>query len=413
MAILAECPKCHRKQSTDNKRCEPWAKKGYVVDLDKEKRAKKVRYWICYRVNGKQHWDFVGNDEDGKPLGIKAAQAAEGKRKAQKYENPGILKKVAAEKMTFAELAEWYLDDPDVKKLAYYRRIRAIMKNFNEVFGTRIVSSIKLEEVKKYQEKRATEGRAAATIDMEISIVKTMVKEAFKNDKVDERTLKAFLVKRRLTRGDNARKRTLAPDEYLRLIDQAAPHLKGIIIVAFNTGMRAGEIMGLKWSHIDRDHKFIRLPKGATKEGKDKVIPINHQVKAILAGLPAPLPPLRDDLFVFTYKGQPIGDIRTALMTACKKAGIALGRKEENGITFHDIRRTVKTNMVSAGIFKEYRDTILGHSLQGMDLHYIVPSEDDLYQAMEKYTEWIDGELKKAQDADPNLTNVFLTVCEK
>jgi integrase len=100
-------------------------------------------------------------------------------------------------------------------------------------------------------------------------------------------------------------------------------------------------------------------------------------------------------------------------MTACKRAGIALGRKEENGITFHDIRRTVKTNMVSAGIFKEYRDTILGHSLQGMDLHYIVPSEEDLYQAMEKYTQWLDGELKKAQDADPNLTNIFLTVCEK
>jgi hypothetical protein len=307
MAILAECPKCHRKQSTDNKRCEPCAKKGYVVDLDKEKRAKRVRYWICYRVNGKQHWDLVGNDEDGKPLGIKAAQAAEGKRKAQKYENPGILKKVAAEKMIFQELSEWYLDDPDVKKLASYRRIQAIMKNFNVVFGTRIVSSVKLEEVKKYQEKRATDGRAAATIDMEISVVKTMVKEAFKNDMVDERTLKAFLVKRRLTRGDNARKRTLAPDEYLRLLDQAAPHLKGIIIMAYNTGMRAGEIRAFKWSHIDRDHRFIRLPKDATKEGKPKMIPINHHVKAILAGLPDPLPPFVMICSCSHIKGSPSG----------------------------------------------------------------------------------------------------------
>ncbi len=42
---------------------------------------------------------------------------------------------------------------------------------------------------------------------------------------------------------------------------------------------------------------------------------------------------------------------------------------------------------------KVYRDTILGHSLQGMDIHYMVPSEDDLHRAMAKYTEWLDGQL--------------------
>ena len=43
-------------------------------------------------------------------LSIEEARAAEGKRKAQKFENPGILEKVPAERMTFAELADWYLD---------------------------------------------------------------------------------------------------------------------------------------------------------------------------------------------------------------------------------------------------------------------------------------------------------------
>jgi len=168
---------------------------------------------------------------------IQEAQAAEGKRKAQKYENPAILEKVPAEKMTFNELTEWYLDLETTKKLASYRRIKAIMKNFNEVLGNRIVSGIKLQELEEYQEKREEEGRAAATIDMEISITKTMVTKAFDNDLVDGRTVKAFQrVKRKLRRGDNARKRTLAIDEYLRLVDLAAPHLKPIITTAFNTG---------------------------------------------------------------------------------------------------------------------------------------------------------------------------------
>jgi integrase len=388
MAILAECPVCHKKQAVRNRNCDCGA------DLAKEKRLQKVRYWVSYRLpNGKQRREFVGTHQDGRPLGIEEARAAEGKRKAQKKENPSILEKVPAEKMTFAELSEWYLDLKSIKKLASYRRIQAILKNFNEVFSSRIVSSIKLQDLEEYQEKREEEGRAAATIDMEISITKTMVTKAFDNDLVDGRTVKAFRrVKRKLRRGDNARKRTLTIREYLNLLEVAAPHLKGIITTAFNTGMRAGELRGLRWSHIDREHGLIRLPADLTKESRAKIIPMNHHVKKVLAGLTRTI---HHD-FVFTYKGEPIGDnggFKKSFITACLRAGIPQGHNEENGITFHDIRRTVKTNMLNAGVDKVHRDLILGHSLQGMDIHYMAPSEDDLHRAMARYTEWLDGQL--------------------
>ena len=87
------------------------------------------------------------------------------------------------------------------------------------------------------------------------------------------------------------------------------------------------------------------------------------------------------------------GGFKKSFITACTRAGIPQGHNEADGITFHDIRRTVKTNMLSAGVDKVYRDTILGHSLQGMDIHYMAPSEDDLHRAMAKYTEWLDGQL--------------------
>ena len=84
-------------------------------------------------------WGFP----DGRPAGIEEARAAEGKRKAQKVENPAILEKVPAERMTFTELAEWYLDLSPVKKLSSYIRIKQGIANFNQVFGNRIVSSLK------------------------------------------------------------------------------------------------------------------------------------------------------------------------------------------------------------------------------------------------------------------------------
>ena len=46
--------------------------------------------------------------------------------------------------------------------------------------------------------------------------------------------------------------------------------------------------------------------------------------------------------------------------------------------------------MLEAGIEKELRDTILGHSLKGMDVYYLSISEQSLKDAMDKYTKWLD-----------------------
>ena len=48
MAILAECPVCHKKQSAKNKVCKGKLKGGIPceADLDKLKGRKKVKYHI-------------------------------------------------------------------------------------------------------------------------------------------------------------------------------------------------------------------------------------------------------------------------------------------------------------------------------------------------------------------------------
>ncbi|MDD2901562.1 MAG: tyrosine-type recombinase/integrase [Syntrophales bacterium] len=412
MAILAECPLCHRKQAVKNRICA-----GCDNDLVKLKRAGKVHYWVTYRLaNGKQRKEMVKvKAPDGRliPGGIEEARAAEGKKKAQKVENPTLLERVPAERMTFTQLADWYLDLKPVKKLASYNRIKQGIANFNRIFGERIVSSLKPLDLEDYQAKREEEGRAPATIDMEISLVKTMITKAFDNDLVDGRTVKAFRpIKRKLRKAANARRRTVAIEEYLKLVEAAAPHLKPIITVAFNTGMRTGELRALRRSHIDREKGVIRLPADVTKESRDKVIPMNHHVKAVLAELPRTI---HHD-FVFTYQNEPIkspGGLHNSFLTACKKAGVPHGQEHPEGIIFHDIRRTVKTNMLSAGVDKVYRDTILGHSLQGMDAHYISPSEDDLHQAMARYTEWLDGQIKESVSQLGNLGNTWATTTQK
>ena len=185
MAILAECPRCHKKQATKNRNCVCGA------DLVKEKRLKKVRYWVVYRLaDGKQRKEFV-KLPDGRPAGIEEAQAAEGKRKAQKVENPAILERVPAERMTFTELSEWYLELNPVKKLASFNRIRRVRKLQPGIWRAHC-QHLETPGPGGLPGKAGRRGQAPATIDMEISLVKTMVTKAFDNDLVDGRTVKAF-----------------------------------------------------------------------------------------------------------------------------------------------------------------------------------------------------------------------------
>ena len=87
------------------------------------------------------------------------------------------------------------------------------------------MSTLKPLDLEEYQEKEEEDGRAPATIDMEIIIAKTMVTKAFDNDLVDGRTVKAFRwVKRKLRRAANARRRTLTMEEYLKLVAVAPEH---------------------------------------------------------------------------------------------------------------------------------------------------------------------------------------------
>lgn len=378
MSILAECPVCRKKQSVRNKVCK------CGEDLDKAKRSERVRYWIDFYIpGGKQRREPVG-------YSIEEAKAAIGKRRGQKKEGR-IFDMLPESKTTFSELTKWYLELKVVKSLSSYKRVKIALGQFNKVFGDQVAGSIKPVDLEDYQAKREEAGKSPATIDMELSIARTMVNKAFDNDKIGGRTVKAFRrVDRKLKRGNNARDRIVEFSEYLKLIEGAPLQLQAVLTIAFYTGMRKGEIVNLKWSDIDRKKKMIHLTADATKEAKPKLIPINHHVIKALETLPRAL---KHDS-VFMYRGSPINDVRNSFEDLCVGLGIAHGRNTEGGMTFHDFRTTVKTNMLRAGIDKALRDTILGHSLSGMDAFYIKPSEEDLHRAMDKYTRWIDRQLK-------------------
>jgi integrase len=391
MAILAECPRCHRKQKTKNKVCA-----GCGNDLDKAKRSKAVKYWITYRLpGGKQKSEMVD-------CSIKEAKDADGKRKVQKREGR-IFEILTDSEMTFVQLSEWYKNLASVKKLASYYEIKSYLKMFNEINGDKVLSDFKLIDLENYQVHRSGKGIKAVSIDAEIARIKTMVTKAFDNDLIGGQPLKAFRRLKKLSKpSDRTRDRIITLVEYLRLLDAATPYLKGMLILLMHTGMRPGERKMLKWEYIDHKAGFIRLPATITKEKQKRTIPINHHVQTVFDNTPRHI---HHD-YVFTYRNQPI--IRKGswegFAGCCKRAGIPYGKKIDTGIVPHDFRRTFKTNCMKAGVDKVLRDSLVGHSLKGMDAHYIKPTEDDLGQAMDRYTAWFDAEV--SANVDQTLTKI-------
>jgi len=125
------------------------------------------------------------------------------------------------------------------------------------------------------------------------------------------------------------RLRFLSLEEIHRLLAccPPPPHtLRDIVTVALTTGMRRGEILGLRWDYIRLDNRLIILP--VTKNNTVRVVPINDTLYRILAEMP------EKSGYVFgNGGGGHIGDIKHSFTSACKKAGITDFR-------FHDLRHT-------------------------------------------------------------------------
>lgn len=361
MAVLAECPICHRKQKIKNKKCI-----RCQADLDRQKKNDNIKYWITYRLHKKQIWELIG-------CSIEEARDAEGKRRGQRREKRLQIFDIKPEtKMTFQELTDWFLGLDYVKAKAYYWVLKIHLQKFNKIFGNSPIDQIKHSDLENFKARRKAEGKAFSTIDQEIMAVRAVITAAYKDKKVGSDTLMTFRGVERLLKkkNSNARDRVISQEEYVKLLDGAASHLKPIIATGYYTGMREGEILPLTWDKISLQDRIIRLKPKDTKDKEARVIPIGDELHSILENQSRSVPRDPNDNHVFLYAGKPIKDIRTALREACKKAGIPYGRFIDGGFVYHDLRHGFVTSMRKAGVHDGVTMGITGHSTEEMRQRY-------------------------------------------
>jgi integrase len=191
-----------------------------------------------------------------------------------------------------------------------------------------------------------------ATLNRELSLLKHMYTKAIEWGKCKENPAK----KVKKLKGEVKRVRFLMPDEVQKLLSNCPEYLRPIVTVAVHSGMRKGELFGLKWAQVNFEQGIITLHD--TKNGERRDIPMNETVKTTLKGME------RKSEHVFCdEEGEAFVRMQRSFEGALKKSGI-------EDFRFHDLRHTFASNMVMAGEDLNTVRELLGHKDLTMTLRY-------------------------------------------
>jgi integrase len=173
--------------------------------------------------------------------------------------------------------------------------------------------------------------------------------------------------------------RILTSEEELRLLKACdkirAPHLNSFITLALNTGMRRGEILGLKWNQLDLEQRIVLVENSKTKSSNRR-IPMNESVRGLLTKLKADH---QGDLVFPSHrkKGHPFRDPKVAFRKAVRLSGI-------QHIRFHDLRHTFATRLVRAGVDLITVQQLLGHAKIVTTARYVHSLADAKIEAVRR-----------------------------
>lgn len=168
--------------------------------------------------------------------------------------------------------------------------------------------------------------------------------------------------------------------------------LPSLIWLAVETAMRRGEIVSLRWEHIDLKRRVAHLP--ATKNGSARDVPLSSRTVAVLQALKDARDGARGkyDAGKQADAGR-VFDIRSDAVTRAFERAVIRGRKlyvEEckaakqrpdgkflTDLRFHDLRHEATTRL--AAIFPMHELTkITGHKDPRMLMRYYHPRAEDL-----------------------------------
>lgn len=343
-----------------------------------------------YTTRGKNYWlvDFRVRLPDGQTRRVikrriptkELAVALEAQLKTEMFTGTFFQHRQQA-KVTVREL--WELYEPvTTRDNDSWQSDTGRAKHLLRHLGQMKAHTLTLKHVEEYRFKRANEftkttGQppTVATVNREITLLKRIINHAVKCGEVRLNPIAHV----KLLNEANVRQTVIGEERFGQLLEKAESALKPILLMAFDSGMRKSEILNLRWDQLDLKDGVIRLAPEDTKTDKARLVYLSRRTIAVLKEIPVPI---SGKGFVLQNPDtkKPWVDIRKVFRRACKAAAIPQGR--DDGIIFHDLRRSFVTNARKRGIPESVVMKMSGHRTRSVFDRYNVVDDADLKLAV-------------------------------
>jgi len=316
---------------------------------------------------------------DGKPYRESAhtKKKTMAKRKLMRREGSiveGTFHGLQIEKTSLNELFDDVISEYRIMQRKSLVRLKESIAHLQGLLGDLRASQVTSDLIKEYILGRQDEGAKNATINRELSALRRAFSLGIKH--TPPKVINIPHIPK--LKENNVRTGFFEYNEYVRLRNALPSSFRPLIIAAYYTGMRRGELLGLEWSKVDIGTHRIVLEQGTTKNDEGRVAYMYGEFfDAMLVQKD-----YRDTTFpacqhvFFDYKtGEPIPpEIRDVWENALKKVDL-------KGKLFHDLRRTAVRNMIRAGVPEKVAMKISGHKTRSVFDRYNITSEEDIKHA--------------------------------
>jgi integrase len=159
----------------------------------------------------------------------------------------------------------------------------------------------------------------------------------------------------KLPKQSEGRTRYLSPTEFKAALEAASDWMRAPMALAAFTGMRRGEILGLRWKDVDLDVQRVYLTE--TKNGTLRVLTLNQLAVQVLKSLPVGKPGQ------LVFPDVDAARLSVYTIRVFKRLGI-------KDASLHSLRHTSASWLVMEGVDLYTVGQILGHKTPRMTQRY-------------------------------------------